>query len=229
MFAKQIIDSDNFLDMPLSTQALYFHLSMRADDDGFINNPKKIMRMIGAADDDMRILVARQYVLAFETGVVVVRHWKIHNYIQKDRYKETTCLTEKDRIETLPDGSYTECIQNVSEMDTQVRLEIGKDRLKIENERAKPEKHRYGENGRVLLTDDEYKKLQEQFPDADAKINRLDWYIASKGDKYRSHYATILNWARMDAERNPGKRQGTTPDTERMREAIRRAEERAAI
>ena len=89
MFAKRIIDSDAFLDMPLSTQSLYFRLSMRADDEGFINNPKRIQRMIGASDDDCKLLIAKGFILVFETGVIVIKHWKIHNYIQKDRFKPT--------------------------------------------------------------------------------------------------------------------------------------------
>ena len=89
MFAKTIIDSDAFLDMPLSAQALYFHLSMRADDDGFINNPKKIQRVIGGSDDDLKLLIAKRFLLPFESGVVVIKHWKIHNFIRTDRYKPT--------------------------------------------------------------------------------------------------------------------------------------------
>lgn len=85
MFAKTIIDSDAFLDMPMSTQALYFHLSMRADDDGFINNPKKIQRMIGSSEDDMRVLCAKSFVIPFESGVVVIKHWRINNYLRADR------------------------------------------------------------------------------------------------------------------------------------------------
>lgn len=119
MFAKTIIDSDTFLDMPLSAQALYFHLSMRADDDGFVNNPKKIQRMIGASDDDCRLLIMKKYVLTFESGVIVIRHWKIHNYIQKDRYKETVYLDEKDHLALDQNNAYTECIHNVSALDTQ--------------------------------------------------------------------------------------------------------------
>lgn len=106
MFAKTIIDSDAFLDMPLSAQALYFHLAMRADDDGFINNPKKIQRMIGASDDDCKLLIAKGFILVFETGVIVIKHWKIHNYIQKDRYKETVFLQEKQLIEAQDNGEY---------------------------------------------------------------------------------------------------------------------------
>ena len=140
MFALTIIDSDAFLEMPASTQVLYFHLSMRADDDGFVNNPKRIMRMIGAAEDDLKLLFAKRFLIGFETGVVVIKHWKIHNYIQADRYKKTYYQDEFARLETKPNKAYTEkrksieiptvsteCIQNVSKMDTQVRL--GKDRL----------------------------------------------------------------------------------------------------
>lgn len=89
MFSQKIIDSDAFLDMPLSTQSLYFHLNMRADDDGFINNPKKIQRMIGASDDDLRVLMAKRFVLSFDSGVIVIKHWRMHNTLQKDRYKPT--------------------------------------------------------------------------------------------------------------------------------------------
>lgn len=122
MFAMTIIDSDAFSDMPLSTQALYFHLSMRADDDGFLNNPKKIQRMIGASDDDFRVLVAKRFILPFESGVVVIKHWKIHNYIAKDRYTPTVYQAEKALLEVKNNGAYTECIQDVYKMDTQVRL-----------------------------------------------------------------------------------------------------------
>ena len=95
MFAKTIIDSDAFLDMPLSTQSLYFHLSMRADDDGFINNPKKVQRMVGCGDDDLKLLIVKNFIIPFESGVVVIKHWKIHNYIRNDRYKPTVYVEEK--------------------------------------------------------------------------------------------------------------------------------------
>ena len=135
MFAKTIIDSDAFLDMPMSTQALYFHLSMRADDDGFINNPKRIQRMIGASDDDLKLLIAKSFLIVFESGVVVIKHWKIHNYIQTDRYKPTVYVEEKSLLDVKKNKAYTlnnECIQNVYISDTQDRLgkdRLGKDRL----------------------------------------------------------------------------------------------------
>ena len=130
MFAKSIIDSDMFLDMPLSAQALYFHLSMRADDDGFINNPKRVQRMIGANDDDFKLLIAKQFIIPFDSGIVVIKHWRLHNYIQKDRYKPTIYSEEKAAL-SLADGVYTDCIHNVSNVDTQVRLEVGKSRDRL--------------------------------------------------------------------------------------------------
>lgn len=120
MFAKTIIDSDAFLDMPLSAQALYFHLSMRADDEGFINNPKKIQRVIGGSDDDLKLLIAKKFVIPFESGIVVIKHWKIHNYIRKDRLQETVYQEEKACLTTKDNGTYTlnlnECQSNVSQM-----------------------------------------------------------------------------------------------------------------
>lgn len=106
MIAKRIIDSDAFLDMPLSTQALYFHLLLRADDDGFIDNCKKISRMIGSSEDDLRLLIAKRYLLVFESGVVVVKHWRIHNYIAKDRYTSTSHVDECARLQIMPSREY---------------------------------------------------------------------------------------------------------------------------
>ena len=107
MFAKTIIDSDAFIDMPLSTQALYFHLSMRADDEGFINNPKKIQRMVGATEDDLKLLIAKNFIITFESGVIVIKHWKIHNYIRADRLVKTAYEEEKMLLTTKDNGSYT--------------------------------------------------------------------------------------------------------------------------
>ena len=136
MFSKRVIDSDAFLDMPLTTQALYFHLNMRADDDGFVNNPKKIMRMIGAGTDDLNVLLAKRFVLGFESGVIVIKHWRMHNYIQNDRYKETAYLEEKSHLILKENKAYsfmdTECIQDVSSLEPQIRLDknsIDKNRI----------------------------------------------------------------------------------------------------
>ena len=135
MFAKTIIDSDAFLDMPMSAQLLYFHLAMRADDDGFINKPKSIMRMTGCKDDDIKLLFAKKFLIPFESGVVVIKHWKIHNYIRKDTYTETKYKDEKATLEMDENNAYRLAEpaplqirdESVTSPSTQVRL--GKDRL----------------------------------------------------------------------------------------------------
>lgn len=141
MFAKSIVLSDVFLDMPMSARCLYFTLGMFADDDGFVGSPKSIMRQCGASQDDLQILLAKRYVLGFESGVIVIKHWKINNYLQNDRHKDTTYLEERDTLALDRKGAYTEkvkmlpetpCIQNGYSLDTQDR--IGKDRIgKVSN------------------------------------------------------------------------------------------------
>ena len=219
MFAKTIIDSDAFLDMPLSTQSLYFHLAMRADDDGFINNPKKIQRMVGCCDDDLKLLIVKNFIIPFDSGVVVIKHWRIHNYIQGDRYKATVYQEEKSMLQVKGNKAYTiaetECIQDVSNMDTQVRL--GKDRLELgkdsiddmSDKPTKPSKHKYGEFNNVLLTDAELDKLKAEFPDWQDRIERLSEYIEYKGAKYKSHYVAIRVWARKDKVKNNPQLKGT--------------------
>ena len=108
MFSLKIVDSDAFLDMPMSAQALYFHLSMRADDDGFVNNPKKIQRFVGASEDDLKLLIIKRFVLAFETGVIVIKHWRMHNLIRKDRYTPTQYQEELSRLSIKDNGAYTD-------------------------------------------------------------------------------------------------------------------------
>lgn len=137
MFSKAVINSDAFLDMPISARCLYFHLGMQADDDGFVASPKAITRSASCSEDDLKLLVAKRFIIAFGSGIVVIRHWKQHNYIPKDRYKPTTYLCEQAEI-VLENGVYekrihdvseldTSCIQTVSEPYTQDR--IGKDRI----------------------------------------------------------------------------------------------------
>jgi hypothetical protein len=108
MFSLKIVDSDAFLDLPLSTQALYFHLGMRADDEGFINSPKRIMRQIGASEKDLKRLIEKRYLLSFSSGIVVIKHWKINNNLRKDRRTPTLYVEEKSLIYEKPDGAYTD-------------------------------------------------------------------------------------------------------------------------
>lgn len=223
MFAKTIIDSDAFIDMPLSTQALYFHLSMRADDDGFINNPKKIMRMIGASDDDFKVLCLKKFIIPFDSGIVVIKHWKIHNYIQKDRYKATVYSEEKAKLGVKENGSYTECIQDVYSLDTQVR--VGKDSIgeyrSVEGSANVSEENDTDNDeivdnsvdnstfelmggtlgkGVVLLTDAQREALLDKlgFDAFNHYVEKLATFIINKNAIVGNHYSTILKWAKED-------------------------------
>lgn len=141
MFAKTIIDSDAFVDMPMSARCLYYDLSMRADDDGFVNNPKKVQRSIGASEDDLKLLMAKNFIIPFESGVIVIKHWRIHNYIRNDRYKQTVYQEEMELLDLKDNGSYTLKtnknnlgIPDDNQMETQYRLgkvSIGKDNKDI--------------------------------------------------------------------------------------------------
>lgn len=138
MFAKTIVLSDAFLDMPMSARCLYFTLGMVADDDGFVNSPKSIMRQCGASNDDMNLLIAKKFILIFEDGVIVIKHWRILNYIQKDRYVPTKYEEHKKQLfldennsYSKKQGMYTKCIQSGYKVDTQDSIEIGKDKIEL--------------------------------------------------------------------------------------------------
>lgn len=107
-FGMKIVDSDAFLDMPLSTQALYFHLGMRADNDGFVNNPRRIARLIGACDDDLNILLSKRFILVFDGGVVVIKHWRIQNTLKNDRLKMPQYPEIAAKVYIKANGSYTD-------------------------------------------------------------------------------------------------------------------------
>lgn len=226
MFAKTIIDSDAFLDMPLSTQALYFHLSMRADDDGFINNPKKVQRMVGCSDDDLKILCTKRFIIPFESGIVVIKHWKIHNYIRGDRKKPTVYpeemaqLTEKSNGayalltdgNTLTDGclssdrQVTDNCQHRLGKDSIGEFSIGEDNIVSPAKPPKPTRHKYGLYKNVLLSDEDMEKLQNEFPhDYTDRIERLSEYMSSTGKKYKNHLATIRSWARKNTSQTKEK------------------------
>lgn len=230
MFAKTIIDSDAFIDMPLSTQALYFHLSMRGDDDGFINNPKKIQRMIGASDDDLKMLIAKRFIIPFDSGIVVIKHWKIHNYIRGDRKKETMYPEEMALLEEKINGAYSlkddmsvKCQSSDSQMTGKCqhrlgKVSLGKDRVvevsendnhgneefSTEFSTDKQFKKFDGSLGRgvVLLTDQQFDSLLDKLGmDAfNHYVSKLADFIIEKEAKVGNHYATILKWAKEDAK-----------------------------
>ena len=144
MFSIDVIDTDKFLDMPVSTQALYFHFGMRADDDGFVSSPKKIAKIANCTNDDLRILISKGYVIPFDSGVIVITDWKANNLIKNDRYKPTRYQEEFKKLE-VKDGSYIanqtvildgiqmepDWNQDGTQVEPQVRL--GKDSIDKDN------------------------------------------------------------------------------------------------
>ena len=223
MFAKTIIDSDAFIDMPLSTQALYFHLSMRGDDDGFINNPKKIQRMIGASDDDLKVLIMKRFIIPFESGIVVIKHWKIHNYIRGDRKKSTvypeemSMLVEKENgayslvTDTCPsgDGQLPDKCQHRLGKDSIVKDSIGECSGRVVDTTATTAEEDIlrcigGEIGKnvVYLTDRQFNDLIDRLGmDAfNRYVERLADFIIEKNAHVKNHYETMLKWVAEDSK-----------------------------
>lgn len=210
MLAKTITESDAFLDMPQSTQNLYFHLNMNADDDGFVNNPKKIQRVVGSSTDDLKLLMAKSFLIPFDSGVVVIKHWRIHNYIRSDRYKPTAYVDERRQLTVKDNGSYTMATAGIPSdipdgnnlvdgRSTQVRLgkdSIGEDSID-EKKTGCFQKPTIDE---VRL----YCKERQNRVDPTRFIDFYDskgWMIGKS--KMKDWRAAVRNWERNDAERNP--------------------------
>lgn len=210
MFSKSIIDSDLFLDMPQSAQCLYFHLAMRADDDGFVNAPKKVQRMIGASEDDCRLLVAKQFIIPFETGVVVIKHWRIHNYIKKDRYRETIYQGEKSMLMSDKSGAYELMEPNRNHtgtvMDTQYRLgeeSLGKDRSDKDGAGTRRKRRTPTFTPPTLQEVEEYARSRNSSVDPKRfwdYFNAGDWKDA-KGQPVRSWKQKFITWESKSGER----------------------------
>ena len=198
MFAKTIIDSDAFLDMPLSTQALYFHLSMRADDEGFINNPKKIQRMISASEDDLKLLIAKNFVIPFESGIVVIKHWRIHNYIRADRLMKTVYKEERELLEIKDNGSYTIITKN--QVSDRCQSSDGQmtDRCQSSDSIGKVRlgKDRIGEDskGEVNIEDVCTEPLASSEPETDLDAPAI---ILNDGSEWRPTVADINEWRKL--------------------------------
>lgn len=186
MFAKTIIDSDAFLEMPTTSQLLYFHLAMRADDDGFVNKPKSLMRMVGCKDDDLKLLFVKKFLIPFESGVVVIKHWKIHNYIRKDTYTETKYKEEKSTLELDENSAYRIaetsplqiCDESVTSPSTQDRLgkvREGKDRLGE------------GSKGKKETTHDLFLRLLPEYIIPDSLSSKMEEWIAYKTERKESY------------------------------------------
>lgn len=233
MFTKKITNSDPFTEMPLSAQALYFHLNMEADDDGFLNNPKKVQRSIGASEDDLKLLIAKRFILTFEKGIIVIKHWRMHNLLRKDRYNETQYMEEKETLVLQADGSYTEkppelpvatkWQPNGNQMATQysiVKDSIVKDSI-VECSVDDATTTTTDENqlklvggslgkGVVYLSDRQLADLIDRLGlDAfNRYVDRLANFIIEKNAHINNHYETILKWYEEDTKVAPkGKKQ----------------------
>ena len=205
MFNVDIVGSDAFLDLPHTAQALYFQLGMRADDDGFVGNPKTIQRISGTKASDLELLVKKRFLLQFPSGVVVIKHWKINNDIKKDRYSPTVYTDEFQMLSTKENKAYTERNANVSTLDTEPGQNVSNldtqysiDKNRLDKNSIGEKKHAHGFFSNVLLTDGEIQKLAVEVPNYEDYIERLSRYIESSGKKYKSHYATILSWQKKD-------------------------------
>ena len=212
MFAKTIVLSDAFLDMPSSARCLYFTLGMFADDDGFVGSPKGIMRQCGASQDDMNILLAKRFLLSFESGVIVIKHWRMNNYLQNDRHKSTPYVEELNSLDidekgayTEKNGMYTECIQNVyTGKDSIDKNSIGKDNTN--RERAEYLMNLYHEHcpsfPKVMKLTDKRIKLanarlkeysEEQIIDVFNKAQESDFLRNGSGTWKGADFEWILN------------------------------------
>lgn len=217
MFAKKIVQSSRFLKMPVSSRELYFQMGMAADDDG-VCEAWNVMKVTDAREDDLRVLVSRGYVqiLDDEDMIAYLTDWESNNSIRADRYHEGAYKNLKLQVlELLDNQMTTNCQPSDNQMTTEVS--IGKsslDKSRIDKvsqgeskekptptPKPKPTRHCYGEFKNVRLSDEELEKLKDRLPDWEKRINDLSYYIDSKGDKYKNHYSTILNWARKDKEK----------------------------
>lgn len=227
MFSKKIIDTDWFMDMPASTQNLYFHLSMRADDDGFVASPKRIIKLIGATEDDYKVLIAKKFIIPFESGVCVITDWRINNYLRNDRYTETIYKEEKSSLILDEKGKYNlgipsgiPVVSSVYTLSNNINNNSNKGVIGGKEKEEEPilieekaKKHKYGEYKRVLLSDDELQKLKQEYgEDRTSKaVQLLDEYIEMKGTKYKSHYLAMRKWvfnALKEKEQKANARQG---------------------
>lgn len=184
MFSLDVVDTDAFLDLPISSQALYFHLGMRADDDGFVSSPKRVTTMIGSNQDDLKLLIAKGFAIALKSGIVVIRHWKQNNYIQKDRYKETIYREELAFL-SVENGVYkmdaskldTACIQDVSTGKYSIGNNIlcspdaERETLSEKNQPSKPDKKTGLEQDK-----EDFEKIYVAYPKKQGKAKAFEHY-----------------------------------------------------
>ena len=223
MFSKRVINSARFMKMPVSSQCLYFHLGLHADDDGIVE-AYTVMVSTGATEDDLKILVAKGFVIVLNEDLVTyITDWRENNKIRSDRKVDS--IYKDLLLKIIPEADIQQCkiradartLKSGQPMDNQRTTNgphrigkdrIGKDRIGKDNiynsppKATKPARHKYGEYKNVLLSDEDIEKLKAEFPsDWQERIERLSAYIASSGKSYKNYLATIRNWAKRDKEK----------------------------
>lgn len=217
MLTKKVTDDDKFMSLSASAQALYLHLSMSADDDGFSNQVSISMFRAHASVQDLQALLEKRYIYQFDDGVIVIRHWRMANALRKDRYSETIFKKELAQLKLNKDGEYEwlpDGCQVVAERLPQDRLgkdRIGEDSINIlpsPQKAPKEPRHKYGRYKNVLLSDSDLDKLKKEFPsDWEERIESVSEYCASSGKPYKDFLATIRRWAKRDVneQKKPNK------------------------
>lgn len=230
MFTQKIIDSDAFLDMPLSSQALYFHLNMRADDDGFVNNPKKVTKLVGASDDDLKILLMKRFIIGFASGVIVIKHWRMHNTLKSDRYHPTDYQEEFAQLDIKPNKAYTdrperqlpaesstlepEWNQDGTKMEPEIRIDLGLDKNREDNTACAEQLENIvcslllNDGTEYFISDAYIDQMQQLFPKVDVFQQMLKmkaWCINNprKRKTRRGITAFINSWLSKEQDRGP--------------------------
>ena len=226
MFSLQIVDTDAFLEMPVSSQLLYFHLVMRADDEGFVGNPKKTMRLVGVQEDDMKILEAKRFILSFESGVVVIKHWLIHNTIRMDRFNQTAYQDEKNTLSLNENRSYTDVATTRQPLGNQVETQVKLSEVKLskDSKAANPLDLYQKFKANPL-----WEKIVAKYPDRDYEFHfqeMCDWY-ETKRKGLPKHISAFSNWlaktkadpdlvlARVEANKKAMREQAREADKDR--------------
>lgn len=200
MFTKKVTDDDNFMSLSSSAQALYLHLSMSADDDGFCNQVSLSMFKAHASVQDLQALLEKRYIYQFENGVIVIKHWRMANALRKDRYTPTAFQEELAHLKLKDNGSYSWLPDGCQEVAACLPQDsIGKVSIDKVSKKDKPVRHKYGQYQNVLLSDEQMEKLKNEFPtDYKERIENVSEYCKSKGKTYSDYLATIRSWARRD-------------------------------
>ena len=209
MFAKTIVFSDAFLDMPATARCLYFTLGMVADDDGFVNNPKSIMRQCGAQEDDMKLLLLKKFVLSFDSGIIVIKHWRINNYLRCDRYSETKYKEEKDSLELDENGSYRLAPVGIPDGIPDGIPYSGYPQDRIGKVRTVKDKERKNVKKESSFIPPTFEEVSEYCAQRDSSVDPktfFDYFTAgdwkdSAGRPVKNWKQKLITWERMDSKR----------------------------